>query len=106
MNNEGYDSEGGLPHFVDKEDDDMEGYSELQIGGNAPAPPAPAAVAANLTVESVMRLAVKDLKDELKKRGRATSGGKNELQDRLKEAMFLLLRGMRNHATKAWRGWT
>ena len=76
LNNEGYDSEGDLPHFADEEDDDMEGYSELQIGGNAPAPSAPAAVAVELTVESVMRLAVKDLKDELKKRGQATSGKK------------------------------
>jgi len=72
----GYDSGGGLPHFVDEEDDDMEGYSELQIGGNAPAPKAPAAVAAELTAELVTHLAVKDLKDELKKRGRVTTGEK------------------------------
>jgi hypothetical protein len=47
----------------------MEGYIEPLIGvDNAPAPPAPAVVA-KLTVELVMRLAVKDLKDELKKMG-------------------------------------
>ncbi len=74
LNDEGYDSKGNLPHFADKESDDFEGYIEPLIGvDDAPAPPAPA-VAAELTVESVMRLGVKDLKDEPKKRGQATSG--------------------------------
>jgi len=38
LNNEGYNSKEGLPHFTDEEDDDIEGYSKLHIGGNAPAP--------------------------------------------------------------------
>jgi hypothetical protein len=45
---------------------------------DAPAPPA-LVVAAELAVELVMHLAVKDLKDVLKKRGQATLGKKREL---------------------------
>jgi len=43
LNDEGYDSEGNLPYFADEEQDDIEGYEELPIGGDAaaPAPPPP-----------------------------------------------------------------
>ena len=43
LNDEGYDSEGNLPYFADEQEDDVEGYEELPIGGDAaaPAPPPP-----------------------------------------------------------------
>jgi hypothetical protein len=43
LNDEGYDSEGNLPYFADEEQDDIEVYEELPIGGDAaaPAPPPP-----------------------------------------------------------------
>jgi len=43
LNDEGYDSKGNLPYFADEEQDDIEGYKELPIGGDAaaPAPPPP-----------------------------------------------------------------
>ena len=46
LNDEGYNFKGNLTHFNDEENDDMEGYSDPQIGvKDAPAPPAPAVVA-------------------------------------------------------------
>ena len=38
LNDEGYDSEGNLPYFADEQEDDIEGYEELPIGGDAAAP--------------------------------------------------------------------
>jgi len=37
LNDEGYDSEGNLPYFADEQEDDIEGYEELPIGGDAAA---------------------------------------------------------------------
>ena len=90
LNENGYDSDGNLPHFADDQYDDMEGYIEDVIVA-IDNPPSPVAMlrAPALTVESVMKLGVKELKEELKKRGRAISGKKSELQDRLKEAVRL-----------------
>ncbi len=78
------------PNFAHEQYDNIEGYAEDVIGAidNPPLPPAPVAAPA-LAVESVMKLTVKDLKDELKKRGRAITGKKSDLQDRLKEAVRL-----------------
>jgi hypothetical protein len=39
-------------------------------------------------VESVMRLNVTQLKDELRKRGRLCAGRKSDLQDHLKEVIL------------------
>jgi hypothetical protein len=90
LNDEGYDSEGDLPYFADEDADDIEGYDELAIGVDAPTPPPPPPVAPTvITVESLTRLPVKELKEELKKRGRSTSGKKEELRARLKEAIEL-----------------
>ena len=43
LNDEGYDSEGNLPYFADEQEDDIEGYEEMRIGGDAAAlaPPPP-----------------------------------------------------------------
>jgi hypothetical protein len=91
LNDEGYDSEGNLPFFADEEQDDIEGYEEPPIAGGsdaaAPAPPPPPA-AQEVTVESMMRLGVNELKAELKKRGRPTGGKKADMQARLKEAII------------------
>ena len=77
LNDEGYDSEGDLPYFADEDADDIEGYDELAIGVDAPTPPPPPPVAPTvITVESLTRLPVKELKEELKKRGRSTTGKK------------------------------
>jgi hypothetical protein len=69
LNDEGYDSEGNLPYFAEEEQDDIEGRKEFLIGCDAaaPAPPHPAPAVA-LTVKSMMRLGVKELKAELQLR--------------------------------------
>ncbi len=91
MNDEGYDSKGGLPFFADESDNNGDAYIEPLVNNGPPAatpsPPEPAATTL-LTVESVMRLNVTQLKDELKKRGRLCVGRKSDLQDCLKEAIL------------------
>jgi hypothetical protein len=52
-------------------------------------PPPPPVAPTVITVESLTRLPVKELKEELKKRGRSTTGKKEELRARLKEAIEL-----------------
>ena len=89
LNNEGYDSKGSLPYFTDYDVDDMEGYNELSIGVDEPTPPPPPVAPTVFTVESLMRLPVKELKEELKKRGRSTTGEKTKLRACLKEAIEL-----------------
>jgi len=58
----------------------------------APSTPAPAgtgaAAAEQLKVEGIDSLKVKDLKEELRKRGRLNAGKKAELQARLREAII------------------
>jgi len=95
LNDEGYDSEGNLPHFADANlNDDMEEYDEPSIevgGGEAPAAgggPEPEAAAAPVPI-NVMGLTAVQLRDELKKRGRTTGGNKHALQERLKEAIAM-----------------
>jgi len=90
LNENGFDSDGNLPHFANEQYNDMEGNIEDVIVAidNQPSPIAMLREPA-LTVESVMKLGVKELKEELKKRGRAISGKKSELQDCLKEAVWL-----------------
>ena len=86
QNEEGYDSEGNLPHFADVEEDDMEEYEEAPIiFPTAVSAPAPAAEL--LTVEALGGLGVKELKEELRKRGRAITGKKVDLVSRLKDAI-------------------
>ena len=94
LNDEGYDSEGNLPHFADANlNDDMEEYNEPSIevgGGEAPAAgeePEPEATA-HVPID-VMGLTVAALKEELKKRGRTTGGNKAALQERLREAIAM-----------------
>ncbi len=91
MNNEGFDSKGGLPFFADEPDNNGDAYIKLLVDNGPPAaPPSPPEPAATtlLTVESVMRLNVAQLKDELKKRGQLCVGKKSDLQDWLKEAIL------------------
>jgi hypothetical protein len=95
LNDEGYDSEGNLPHFADANiNDDMEEYNEASIevgGGEAPAvagAPAASLVAAHVPLD-VMGLTVARLREELRKRGRATGRNKSTMQERLKEAIKL-----------------
>jgi hypothetical protein len=97
LNDKGYDSKGGLPHFADDDEGaDPEGYDEAPLNSAADAfwaptaPPVtkgPAAEAVQLTLAMVMGLNVNRLKEELRKRGRSFAGKKGELQDRLKEAV-------------------
>jgi hypothetical protein len=87
LNDEGYDSNGNLPHFADEPNNNMELYFEQTIEGGSvveavEAPAAPKEL-------DVMHLTVAQLRDELKKRGRGSQGKKSELQDRLKEAILL-----------------
>lgn len=84
LNDDGYDSEGNLPHFADTENDDMEDYDEAPIAPIATPAPVPVAL---VTVEAVEKLSVKELKDELRKRGRSITGKKGELAARLVEAV-------------------
>ena len=86
--NEGYDLEGNLPHFADETDDILESYEEEALGiapfDQLPPPPPLATI---ITVESIMKLGVKELREQLKLRGWATSGNKQVLQARLREAI-------------------
>ncbi len=86
-NNEGYDSEGGLPYFADKEEVNVDDYNKATLINDACPPPgeaesAPAAAvqALELTVEGVTLLNVARLKEELKRRGRSIAGEKGDLQ--------------------------
>jgi hypothetical protein len=95
-NNEGYDSEGGLPYFADKEEINADDYNEATLmddarppPGEAESAPAAAAQAPESTVEGVTLLNVAWLKEELKRRGRSIAGKKGDLQARLKEAIIL-----------------
>ena len=81
---EGYDSEGNLPHFADTEGDDLDDYDEATI---EPATASVPVQAVELTVVGVALLGVKELKEELRKHGHATTGKKCELADHLKETI-------------------
>ena len=93
LNDEGYDSEGNLPHVADEPNDNMEEYFEETIvegrGGGEAAVAAMMAVANEAHQLDVMRLSVAQLKAELRKRGRGTGGNKSAMQVRLKEAIDL-----------------
>ena len=77
MNNDGYDFEGGLPLFADKQMDYPVKYFEAPLGDAVEGPPpaalstpAPAGAASEqLMIEVMMSLKMKDLKEELRKRG-------------------------------------
>ncbi len=79
LNDDGYDSEGGLPFFTDNQVDDAVEYFEAPLEDYvegpppaAPSTPAPAAVATEqLTIERMMSLKMKELMEELRKRGQA-----------------------------------
>ncbi len=91
MNDGGYDSEGGLPFFADEPDDNGDAYIRpLLDNGPLAASPSPLEPAATtlLMVESVIRLNITQLKDELKKRGQLCAGRKSDLRDHLKEAIL------------------
>jgi hypothetical protein len=91
LNDEGYDSKGGIPFFADEPNNNGDAYIKpLVDNGPLAAPQSPPEPAATrlLTVESVMRLNVTQLKDELKKRGQSCVGRKSDLQECLKEAIL------------------
>jgi hypothetical protein len=69
----------------------MEDYCEETIAGGGGCVEAVAAVVAPAAPNEVniMLLSVKQLKEELRKRGRGTQGRKSDFQDRLKEAILL-----------------
>jgi hypothetical protein len=99
-NDEGYDSEGGLPYFANDEEVDADDYNEAPLVNDACPPPGEAEsavaeteAAPELTVSGVMLLNVAWLKGELKRRGNAIAGKKGELQARLKEAIMLNVPG-------------
>jgi hypothetical protein len=98
LNDEGYDSEGGLPYFADEEEvDNATQYFEEPLVNSVEGPTsaaatstvAPAGAAAvGLTVEMMMSLKAMELKEELRKRGRPILGKKADLQARLREAIL------------------
>jgi hypothetical protein len=90
---------GGLPFFANKEVDNPDEYFEATLRDDVeePTPAAPstlapagagAAAAEQLRVEGIPSLKVKDLKEELRKRGRSNAGKKAELQAQLREAII------------------
>jgi hypothetical protein len=95
LNDEGYDSKGGLPHFAEEEEVNPEGYNKAPLNNAvdglptaAPVTLAPAGEATQLTVMMVMGLNVNKLREELRKRGWLFVGKKGELQERLKEVVI------------------
>ena len=79
LNDEGYDSEGNLPHFANANlNDDMDEYNEpsIEVGvGEAPAAEGEPEAAAPVPL-NVMGLNAVRLREELRKRGRQTGGNK------------------------------
>jgi hypothetical protein len=111
LNDEGYDSEGNLPHFADANlNDDMDEYNEpstsIEVGGGeAPAAEGEPEVAAPVPL-NVMGLNAVQLKEELRKRDRQTGGNKQAMQERLKEAIAMnvpVLDGQSLEANKSRR---
>jgi hypothetical protein len=90
LNDEGYDSEGNLPHFANPDiEDDAELYNEECIGGPGGGVEMVLSPAAAPVAIDVMKLNVVMLRAELKKRGRSTFGNKAAMQQRLNEAIAL-----------------
>jgi hypothetical protein len=93
LNDDGYDSKGGLPFFTDNDVDDADNYFEApkfkEDAVDGPPPPAAAPATEQLTIEAMNTLKMKELKEELRKRGRSIVGKKGELQARLREAILL-----------------
>ena len=92
----GYDSEGELPYICDEPQGDEEQPDDavIPIGHAPPAavPPVAAPVVAatipiELTAEAIKSMKVKEMKEELKKRGKICSGNKGVLQARLVDAV-------------------
>jgi hypothetical protein len=83
-NDDGYDSEGGLQQV-----DDAVEFLEEPLEDTVEGPPPAAQATEQLTIETMMALKMKELKEELRKRGRSIFGKKGELQERLKEAILL-----------------
>jgi hypothetical protein len=96
LNDKGFDSKGGLPHFNNEEGVSPERYDEGPLADGPPLPPSapppppeqPAVAAAQRTGAMVMTLNVNKLKEELRKRGRSRAAKKGDLQDCLKEAIL------------------
>ena len=91
---EGYDSDGQRAPWEgiveeDYDGEDAVGETERTESTIEPAPLAthPSPNPTNLTVAAVMQMKMKELKDELVKRGLSVRGRKRELQDRLKEGI-------------------
>jgi hypothetical protein len=86
LNNERYDSEGGLPFFADEEVDNADKYFEQPLLDSVEGPmaaatstvlAAPAGVAVvGLTVKMIMLLKAKKLKEELRRGGGLPLGRK------------------------------
>jgi len=89
LNDDGYDSEGGLPFFADMQDDNAVEFLEEPLEDTVEGPPPAAQATEQLSIETMMALKMKELKEELRKRGRSMLGKKGELQERLREAILL-----------------
>jgi hypothetical protein len=108
-NDNGYDSEGGLPFFADEEVEDPIKYSKEPLEDTVEGPPPAAQATEQLTIETMMALKMKELKEELRKTGRSMLGEKGELQERLREAILLNVPvATRNEARphESMLGWT
>jgi hypothetical protein len=85
LNDEGYDSEGGLPYFANKQEISANNYDEEPPLNDDAQPPLseaqPAAAWVELTVKAVSSLNVAKLKDESKRKGCSIAGKKAELQN-------------------------
>ena len=91
---EGYDSEGGQVYLADADIvDDADAFEEEAIVAPPPTqaslpPPSQAVVSEPvLTEDAVNKMKSAELKEALKKRGRAVSGNKEALKERLLEAI-------------------
>jgi hypothetical protein len=89
LNDDGYDSKGGLPFFADMQVDNAVEYLEEPSKDTVEGPPQASQATEQLMIEMMMVLKMKELKEELRKRGRLMLGKKGELQEQLREAILL-----------------
>jgi len=88
LNDKGFDSKGGLPHFNNEEGVSPERGHPCHHLHHHPHQEQLAVAAAQRTGAMVMTLNVNKLKEELRKRGRSRAAKKGDLQDCLKEAIL------------------
>ena len=96
----GYDSEGELmPYNVLALEEDADEYDEKIVGGDGGIPIPTVAMPSNtqqITIDEIGKMKVKEIKEQLEKRGQSTSGNKGPLAERLRASIVAGVAVMEN----------